>query len=295
LEKLKSSDGRTLQENTLSLISNVGQGLLNSNMGKGLAAIGPTVRSKLFDPANLTARVVYKLLWHLLKSHRYRMGQWTQASLVVMVFDRADTVSMASFVFLKEHFLEVDHVFRDSVKIDTAWANSIMEDSRVGHDVSIRDSLGISTVMRLLRFLPDDFTDQWLSNLVQLSLKNLSVIEALSCSPDWQPCLFQFTSELVENIAGHAASNNKKEKEGLTSEHEPSEFNGESSGYRQPDGDGKPADSNKASLDAIFKRLDLCLELYGSLLGHRVRESGEKVCTTVNSVKRSIDLPLLTS
>ena len=55
----KATENRaSIQGNTLSIISNVGQGLLNTNVGKGLAA---SVRSRLLSPTQLTARVVYKV------------------------------------------------------------------------------------------------------------------------------------------------------------------------------------------------------------------------------------------
>jgi hypothetical protein len=72
----RTLDGRaTIHENTMSLISNVGQGLLNTNVGKGLAAIGPSVRSRLLSQSKLTARVVYKVcLWLNYKRFFFRIA-----------------------------------------------------------------------------------------------------------------------------------------------------------------------------------------------------------------------------
>jgi hypothetical protein len=57
-EKSKGFDGKsTIQENTRNLISNVGQGFLSTNVGKGLA----TVRSRLLSPSQLTPRIIYKV------------------------------------------------------------------------------------------------------------------------------------------------------------------------------------------------------------------------------------------
>jgi hypothetical protein len=204
------------------------------------------------------------------------MEHWTQASLISMVFDRGEAASMSSFDLLKDHFLAVDHVLRDSVTIDIAWANSILEDLDVGNQVTIRNSFGISTVMRLLRFLPDKFTDQWLSNLVLLSSESLSAVEALSLCPDWQPCLFQFVSELMEKIAGLASRTSKTDKrveepdqESIVTEKIPDQ--------NQQVGKEKPFRPSQSSLDVLVRRLDLSLQLYAALLGHRVREGGDKV------------------
>jgi hypothetical protein len=48
-------------------------------IAKGLAAMGPGVRAIVVTPSKLTARVVFKLLWHFLKSHR-PAGQDARAS-----------------------------------------------------------------------------------------------------------------------------------------------------------------------------------------------------------------------
>jgi hypothetical protein len=273
-DKSKTSDGRTIQEHTLSLISNVGQGFLNSNVGKGLAAIGPTVRSKLLSPS-LTARVVYKLLWHLLKSHRVRMGQWTQASLTGMVFDKGDHASKPSFDYLKEHFIAIDQVFGDSVMTNTSWAASLMSDSSVMLHATIRDSLGISTLMRLLRFLPDRFTDEWLSVLVKLSANSRAVLEDLSLCPDWQSCLFQFISDLLEKVVGLTQSEKNGKDDNQKADSIPSE--NDASTKSEEIGKEDSTSSKQSRSDMLQRRLDLSLELYVSLLGHRVREGGEKV------------------
>ena len=274
-ENVKGSESRTIQENTLSLISNVGQGILNSNMGKGLAAIGPNVRAILLSPSKLTAGVVYKLLWHLLKSHRFRMGTWTQSSLLNMVFLK-ETSSITSLNFLKDHFLAVDTVFRDSVKIDMQWVDSILGDIEVGTDVSIRSSLGVSTIMRLLRFLPENFTDQWLATLVHLSSHSLSTVDALSMCPDWQPCLFQFISELIEKMATVASRNSGSPKINLNKFGDSMSTEKTSNERLRPEND-KPTEQSDSDLDFLTRRLDLALQLYASLLGHRIREGGDQV------------------
>jgi hypothetical protein len=111
--------------------------------------------------------------------------------------------------------------------------------------------------MRLLRFLPDHLTDQWLANLYDLSSQSQDTLQALSLCPDWQPSLFQFISELVESIAG-------LEK------------------VEQRDGDQNKvgaisSSSAQLQLSNLENRLHVSLELYSSLLGHRLREGGDQV------------------
>ena len=290
LDKSKGSgmDARTLQANTLSLISNVGQGALISNVARGLAAIGPSVRSALLTPSKLTPRVVYKLLWHLLKSHRYRMHDRTQSSLIRMVFD--DSVSspslLPSYEFLRDHFIKVDDIFCNGVSIDMGWIDGILSETLFDHEKSIQDSLAIGTLMRLLRFLPSKFTDEWLSHLLQFVSTDLSAVDTLSTCPDWQPCLFQFISETIEQSTSsvlshlHPPSGDKTETGALhiagdlslpISTHDPENR------MRLID-QGQPVSTYSQNDLAILNgRLDKSLDLYAALLGHCIREGGDQV------------------
>lgn len=290
LDKSKGSgmDARTLQANTLSLISNVGQGALISNVARGLAAIGPSVRSALLTPSKLTPRVVYKLLWHLLKFHRYRMHDRTQSSLIRMVFD--DSVSspslLPSYEFLRDHFIKVDDIFCNGVSIDMGWIDGILSETLFDHEKSIQDSLAIGTLMRLLRFLPSKFTDQWLSHLLQFVSTDLSAVDTLSTCPDWQPCLFQFISETIEQSTSsvlshlHPPSGDKTETGALhiagdlslpISTHDPENR------MRLID-QGQPVSTYSQNDLAILNgRLDKSLDLYAALLGHCIREGGDQV------------------
>jgi hypothetical protein len=257
-ERTKPPDSRRIQENTLSLISNVGQGFLNSNVGKGLAALGPAVRSKLLSPSKLTSRVVYKLMWHLLKLHRYRLGQWTQASLFDMVSEPPDEPLSRSVDGIKENFIVVDCTRLGCAKLNMEWAKSSLSDVTIHPETAIRDSLGVSTVMRLLRFLPDESVVHWLEHFVHLANKRVSNAEALSCCVDWQSCLFQLTSEVVEKISATCSSGFEN-----SDTSSPNQLRGES--------------ANLSILDVLCRKLDLALDLYAALLAHRVREGGDKV------------------
>jgi hypothetical protein len=186
------------------------------------------------------------------------MGMWTQAGLTSMVFIREKESKKLSFDSLKEDFIVADEVLGPRVRVlDMVWAKSVLEDSSVNQKISIRNILGLSTLMRLLRFLPDHFTDQWLTNLYDLSSQSQDTLQALSLCPDWQPSLFQFISELVESIAGLER-------------------------VQQRDGDQNKAgaissSSARLQLSNLENRLHMSLELYSSLLGHRLREGGDQV------------------
>lgn len=289
LEKSKGSgmDARTLQANTLSLISNVGQGALISNVARGLAAIGPSVRSALLTPSKLTPRVVYKLLWHLLKSHRYRMRDRTQSSLIRMVFEdtAASPSPLPSYEFLRDHFIKVDDIFGNGVSIDMGWIDGILSETEFDPEKSIQDSLAIGTLMRLLRFLPSEFTDQWLSHLLQFVSTDLSAVDTLSTCPDWQSCLFQFISETIEQSTSSIAShlqlpNGDKIEPGarhVAGDLSPLLSTDPENGTRSIDQGQPVSTSSQNDLAVLNGRLDKSLDLYAALLGHCIREGGDQV------------------
>ena len=144
-ERPRTMESRSIQENAFSLISNVGQGLLNTNVAKNLASMGPSVRYKQLSLTKLTARVVYKLMWHLLKSHRFRLGQWTNGSLLSMVFEESGKAQIPLNA-LMENFLTDDDVFQDSIKINLEWSYRTLEKVNDGPFGTPNNSLGVSTM-----------------------------------------------------------------------------------------------------------------------------------------------------
>jgi len=257
-EITKPPDSRSIQENTMTLISNVGQGFMNTNVAKGLAAIGPTMRSKIQTSAKLTSRVSYKLLWHLLKSHKYRIDTWTQAALVAMVFERKSYSSLFSTSFLKENFVAGDKLFNECSTINWVWFQSTLQDASVPLESSIRGELGLNTLMRLMRFLPNRFIDQWLSNLVRVSTGSTAVIQDLSLTADWQPCTFQLSSELAEKIAASTSGAMNWESEM-----------------------GGSVPTVSPEVQQLADRLDLSLELHSILLANLFRHGEEKALVAI--------------
>jgi hypothetical protein len=286
LDKSKKPDNHGLPTNTLSLISNVGQGILMSNVGRGLAAIGPSVRAAVLSPSKLTAGVVYKLLWHLLKSHRYRLTRSTQASLIRLVFHdgNAYSDSCRSFDFLKNNFLIPDIALGDGVKIDTIWADKVLTDTTVRPSSAIRDSLSIGTIMRLLRYLPRELTDQWLFILVNVTSTSQSAVVILSACADWQPCLFQLISEAAERMSSFSlppkpikSSSNGESlaNDGVDRSSPEKAFRSDASMSQETE-NKKDIDDRRESSQPC-EQFDLAVELYAILLGHCIREDGEKV------------------
>lgn len=247
-QKLTSGPAK-IQENTMSLISNVGQGFLNSGERRNSTATGTNV------PSNLTPRVIYKLLWHLLKSHRFRMGAFTQSALVGMVFENKDP--FLSHNFLMKYLVISNSSSPYATKVDFEWTKAAMRKNLVGDDVKIRDTLSINTILRALRFLPTEYSGRWLTLLIDLSKANHGAASTLVSCADWQPCLFQFISEIIENVATAMPSGTSKTEE--------THFEGEKYASQSL--------ISKSSSTAF----DLSLELYSILLGHIVRNYGDKV------------------
>ena len=223
----------TLQENTIMLMHSVGTGIMGSNVGRGIAAMAG---SKPVSSTRLTPRVIYKLLWHLIKSHRYRMKQCTNAGLVTMVFERKDdngfTIQDVAACG------RIDFVLAESKTVNVA---TISPDSSI-----VDDGLGVTTLFRLLRFLPHEYLNQWLGELVDLATHSFEARTALSSSPNWQGCLFQLVSESIEKTCSNGDSDM-----------------------------GKNASQDVKSEE--LQIFDRSLELYGLLLGRLFRIGGDRV------------------
>lgn len=245
-EKGKSSDGRSLQENTLTLISTVGHGLLKSNVGKGLASIGPVIRPKLQDPTRLTPRVAFKLLWHLLKSHRFRIEKWSRASLVWMVFEQRS--HKAAIDTMIEKILKPDTIFYNTTTLDWSMVSTILGNETVSLDAHIRGELGMNTIVRLLRFLPEACLDNWLTDLGRQVSRRKDVADIFSSTPDWQPSLFQLLSEILERLFVAARKS-------------PEQFS--------------TTDNTCQNGRALIEQLNLALDLYSMLLANLIRNGGE--------------------
>jgi hypothetical protein len=253
-------------------------------IAKGLAAMGPGVRAIVVTPSKLTARVVFKLLWHLLKSHRSRLGVRTRAALLHLITDDNGIVSssLSSIDFLQNHLVgPVGTSQQSGVKLRVNWAESVLAETGNTVGRSLRDPLTIGTVLRLLRYLDGTATDHWVSDLLALANSSRKSISMLSSIPDWQPSLFHLISETLEQVVslrdtyGHDNSDTEK-----ADDHEivADCTNGSTIGVQKHvDDKSQLPNSRRESPSSVGKRLDLCLELYSSLLGHLLREGGDKV------------------
>lgn len=234
-------------------------------VGKGLAGMGPGARSIVLPPSKLTARVTYKLLWHLLKGHRSRIGKMTYSALIHLVVDNvgASFSSLTSKAFLLDKFVVTDTTLVGGYVLSSNFTEPLLSEAAIGVGRSLREGLGISTVMRLLRYLSSEMKDQLLADFLKLSQAGTASVATLSNLPDWQPCLFHLISETLERFNGGRSNDN-----GVVS--------------INPNRSGAEPETSASSqiietVSAVEDRLDLCLDLYANLLGYCVREGGDRV------------------
>lgn len=139
---------------------------------------------------------------------------------------------------------------------NSEWAKSALAESGNFVGKSLRNPLAIGTVLRLLRFLDNDLKDQWLSDLLTLTKSNRKCVSMLASLPEWQPCLFSLISETLELVSSRRPNTS-----------------GQSNGVENAPG----AEGDENGSASVLKRLDLCLHLHSTLLGHLFRSGGERV------------------
>jgi hypothetical protein len=136
---------------------------------------------------------------------------------------------------------------------DLKWATSAIAEASIHTGKLLRNPLAVGTILRLLRFLDNDRKDQWLLVLLRLTKSSRKCVSMLASLAEWQPCLFHLISETLELLT--VISSNGNSETGV--------------------------DHNvRKTVECIFsteKRLDLCLQLYSTLLGHLVRTGGDRV------------------
>jgi len=168
------------------------------------------------------------------------------------------SASMASLDNLKSHMIADLGAQSAVLYFSTEWAESALADTGNSVGKSLRNPLAIGTVLRLLRFLENDLKDRWLGNFLALTKANRKCVNVLASLSEWQTCLFPLISETLELVSSHPSTAG----------------DGKAADFLSPDG-------YPVSLDALHKRLDLCLHLYSSLLGHLLRSGGDRVGTDV--------------
>ena len=244
--------GTDVASNVLRASNRIGR------LAKGLAAIGPATRVIGLSSSKLTPRVIFKLLWHFLRSQRYNLSDFTHTALLSLISDDNGILpsALSDHTFLKDHVLGPTETQQAGVRLCTEWAEAAL--AQTGHIAakSLRNPLAIGTLLRLLRFFEDQQKDKWLDDLLSLCNSNRKCESLLASLPDWQPSLFQLVSDSLELVRAHSASEDGAEQE-----------------MAEP----KSEKQSVSRANVEQRRLDVCLVLYSTLLGHLLREGGDKV------------------
>jgi hypothetical protein len=232
-------------------------------LAKGFVVMTPANKSTVISPSRQTPRVVIKLLWHLLKSHRASIGEATQSALLSWIVDDGGSSSLASLDYVRSHAITKTATRQPGWRLNMEWVDKVLVESSSIVGRSLRNPLALAAIVRLIRYLNDDVQDRWLMDLLTLARANRKSMSLLSSVLDWQPCLFHLVSETLENLRNVCFKSSKERGRAMsddpnllaaTEDHQPS-----------------------SSMLSVGRRLDLCVELFSTLLGHLVRDGGDKV------------------
>lgn len=218
-----------------------------ASLAKGLASMQGGARIITLSPSKLTPKVVYKLVWHLLRSHRCELGQRTRFALLSCMTNNTEHFPWSTYDGVREAFsVKCNHGNVSGQYITVGKAVAVLDEPSDLVGLSLKHKLTVGTVLRLLRYLEPGTMDIWLSDLIALAQASKKSMSLISSIGDWQPSLFHLISETVEQLSSAALKD-------------------------------KPASAE------ISQRLDLCLKLYGTLLGQILREGGDKALDAVES------------
>ena len=230
-------------------------------VGSGLGVVSEP-DSLVHSKANVS--VIYKLLWHLLKCHRERLGDLSHAAMVNLLVKDLD-VSATSSEYLNslDGIVVPDSEFNRGYRLNMGWATiPLTHQLGIDSQQSIRDDYAFSAFLRLLRFLRNDMKERWLFDLLTLIRVSPTTAKAILPNKDWQPCLFHLISESIEEISSTRAKSGPRDQDVL----------GEESTKTQ----------NRSIMEAsvelpigVISRYDLTLKLYSTLMGHIIRKGGD--------------------
>jgi len=231
-------------------ISSTPTGKISNTMRYGMGIANNVLMSVLSGRDN--TKVTYKLLWHLLKCHRERLGVASNAALLYLIVENGRSSSFRIEDIVVEN---AEVVGGSRLQYTSLFDNQLSR----GGMFSIGNSYGVGALLRLLRFMPNDQKERWLFDLLAMTLASSKSVESiLKCDNEWQPCLFHLTGEVIEEITGGSKQS--------------SEANG---------GGNSVVDTEALSKPSVRTRYDLSLKLYSTLLGHCVRKGDEKAFEAV--------------
>lgn len=179
---------------------------LSKTVKRGLEVISQNANNMLSSvlSGRVNIKIIYKLLWHLLKCHHESLGSASYAALMMLIIDDR---SVSSSVPLSDIIVPNSEIL-GGFRLSLEELNS--KSSKVDPRQSIRNKYGVSAVMRLLRFLSNEQKERWLFDMLAFLLASPESVSIILSVDDWQPVLFQLVAEVLEEIYGDNAAEKKK-------------------------------------------------------------------------------------
>ncbi|GAX27124.1 hypothetical protein FisN_13Lh328 [Fistulifera solaris] len=221
---------------------------IRERLAQSLTAMGATGR--MSTPAS--PRVVYKFVWHVLKSRRYQLSHFTNIALLHMSTDDDDLQSASTTEpsFDEDCLIAPIRGPQPGYSLCLDRVRKFFTEKGELINKSLVNPLATGLILRLLRFLTEDQKDEWIRDLFSLANASRKNVALLASLPDWEPPMFHLISDTMESVRRTSSKRVQDEET-----------------------------SNLAS--RFVMRLDVVLDIYSALLGHLLRVGTEKVVDTV--------------
>jgi hypothetical protein len=223
--------------------------------------VGMGVIPKALVPSSITVTIIYKLLWHVLKCHRFSLGSQTHTALINLLIESTNDQFAPKATATSQHIFPVDSVVGIGYRFNHKWVGISETNERIETSQKIRNTAAASIILRLLQFLPNEEKERWLFDLLALIRISRSSVSEIVATKDWQHCLFHVVSDIVEEVSNY----NTTKMELQRSIDHCSIVLGESTDH-----------SLKSDKDnGVLARFDLSFKLYATLLAQCIRD-GER-------------------
>ena len=231
------------------------------NVGSGLGVI-----PKVFQVSPKSVGVAYKLLWYILKSHRYNIGHLSHNALLHALVKKDATTDCSQW--LDDLFVVEDHVLRFGYFFNSSPISLRNKNAQIdGKEWYLRNNFATATILELLRFLPVKDQEIWLFDLLTLVRVSPSCKNNFLDPFDWQHCLFHVASDTVEELCSFNMSELHDEKRS-------DEDKAHNSRHRN-----------------LYARFDLIFELYATLVANCLRiDEGNISCVEEAAALQRVSL-----
>lgn len=222
------------------------------SMGEGLGVL-----SKGIEVSTRSINVGHKLLWHILKSHRYDLGSSSHNAILELLFVDPDNSTVVTGNRL-DQIMILSHLDMNGYRLNFDLIHN-NESPFHSPKLKVRSCHATNCIFQLLRFLPYIQQERLLFDLLTLVRVNKAAVNDIIQARYWQQSLFHVASDTVEALSNF----NNVKSELLDSPTHKSDDSG--SCYHEGNN--------------VYARFDLSFQLYATLLGHCLRTDEESIYT----------------